>query len=153
VVPRFPGRFGPAYSWKGRDFSGKLAVRIPLSEAYPSILQWTDTVTVRYQAESDSGRFILHVPDMDEKQVGFILSGKKGRYEKSVSPPGTCIFENVFAGEYSLWYYPDRNGNGRQDFGWVWPYSPPEIARPLLKEIQIRARWDTETDLHIDSDE
>jgi hypothetical protein len=153
MVPRFPGRFGPSHSWKGRDFSGKLAVRIPLSEAYPSILQWTDTVTVRYQAESDSGRFILHVLDMDEKQVGFILSGKKGRYEKSVSPPGTCIFENVFAGEYSLWYYPDRNGNGRQDFGWVWPYSPPEIARPLLKEIQIRARWDTETDLHIDSDE
>ncbi|HBY18096.1 MAG: putative lipoprotein [Marinimicrobia bacterium 46_43] len=147
-----PGRFKPDDSWKTKDFNGRLAVTVPLPEAYPTILEWNDTVSVRYIAESDSGRFICHVPEMPYKQVGFILTGKKGRYQKVITTPGTCIFENVFAGEYSLWYYPDRNQNGRQDHGWLWPYRAPEIARPLMDEIQIRARWDTEMDLLFDDE-
>ncbi|MDK2976324.1 MAG: hypothetical protein PWP06_799 [Candidatus Marinimicrobia bacterium] len=147
-----PGHFEPDDSWKTKDFNGKLVVTVPLPEAYPTILKWTDTVTVRYIAESDSGRFICHAPEMPGNQVGFILTGKKGRYKKVITTPGTCIFENVFAGEYSLWYYSDRNRNGRQDHGWLWPYKAPEIARPLVEKIQIRARWDTEMDLHFDDE-
>jgi len=152
MVSCLPGHFEPGDSWRTKDFNGRLAVTVPLPEAYPTISEWTDTVTVRYTSESDSGRFICRVPEMPEKQVGLILTGKKGRYEKTVTAPGTCIFENVFAGEYSLWYYPDRNKNGRQDHGWLWPYKAPEIARPLIQEIQIRARWDTEMDLQFEAE-
>lgn len=150
MVSLIPGRFEPALTWRTNDFNGRIAVSVPVPAEYSSILRWTDTVSVRYKADSDSGRCILHVPDMKEASAGFILTGKPGRYEKTISPPGTCIFENVFAGEYTLWYYPDRNGNGRQDHGWIWPYRPPEIARPLMKEIQIRARWDTEMNINFE---
>lgn len=152
MISQFPGRFIPDKRWGITDFSGRLVVNVPLPEDYPSVIRWSDTLSIKYQAEREGGRFILHVPESFEDKVGFILTGEPRRYQNTLETPGTCIFENVLAGEYSLWYYLDKNKNSRQDYGWMDPYQPPEIARPLLQNIQIRARWDTEITVNRESE-
>jgi len=147
-----PGIYKPGGNWKNKNFSGKLVVNVPLTDELPQIRTWEDTISVTYKADSDSGRLILLIHNMRDQNFGFILQSGKRKYELICGNTTTCIFENVFAGEYSLWYYPDSNNNGRRDSGWLSPYIPPEILRKVADKIQIRARWDTEIQLMTDSD-
>lgn len=152
LFSQIPGIYLLLGTWKDKNFSGKLAVKVPVPDELPQIRSWEDTVAVTYKADSDSGRLIIEIHNKNNQKIGFILQGGKRRYEKITGVSSICVFENVFAGNYSLWYYPDRNNNGQRDAGWLSPYIPPEIPKKVADNIQIRARWDTEIELMIDSD-
>ena len=153
LFSHIPGIYGPVGKWKDKNFKGKLWVKAPIPDELPQIRVWEDTVSVTYKADSDSGRLIIEIPNKTDQNIGFILQGGKRRYEKFTGSSSICVFENVFAGEYSLWYYLDKNDNNRRDAGWLSPYIPPEILRKAADKIQIRARWDTEITFMFDSDD
>jgi hypothetical protein len=66
------------------------------------------------------------------------------RFERIVKKIGEWNFAEIPPGTYVLSVFYDANGNGKYDFGAVFPYSGAERFHAHPTEIQVRARWTVE---------
>ncbi len=136
---------------------GKWHVSIPESKAYPEIL--TDSiyaVELKRKAPPEYGAVLGNIhPQKKNIPCRMVLKNETGHYE-TYCRNERFLFEKVLPGNYTLSFYIDRNQNRRADPGRPYPYRAPEIIHELDRNIQVRARWDTELEdayeIDIDND-
>ncbi len=63
------------------------------------------------------------------------------RFELRLAKPGAWELSTVPPGSYRLTAFVDANGNGRYDYGSVFPYSPAERFIVFPTDLQVRPRW------------
>ena len=64
--------------------------------------------------------------------------------QAAIRKDGSFHFQNVPAGDYSIWFYRDLNGNDRPDAGRLDPFTFAEPFSSGLDSLRIRPRWETE---------
>lgn len=78
------------------------------------------------------------------KVVADRLDGGGGSREAQVSPTSEYKINRLPAGQYRLWIYQDRDGNGQFSYGRLDPFT---FAEPFVVSddtMRVRPRWDTE---------
>jgi hypothetical protein len=68
---------------------------------------------------------------------------------QAVAPDGT-LRGTLRQGDYLLSLYADRNGDGRREAGWPYPFRPSEPLWPLADTLHVRARFTTELSVTVD---
>lgn len=69
----------------------------------------------------------------------------KGRiFQTKTKCNSKFIFEKVPQGKYLIEAFIDSNGNGKYDYGKVYPYIPSERFSVFPDTVKVRARWTTE---------
>lgn len=95
-------------------------------------------------APNEYGRVLASTQNKTNKQLRFVLKNNKSKYECISTSNNKITIENVKPGTYNLYYYFDKNGNKKRDYGKLNPFVSPEFLMILEKNIDIKARWDTE---------
>ncbi|MFH0992561.1 MAG: Ig-like domain-containing protein [bacterium] len=62
----------------------------------------------------------------------------------TASPDGQFAITDLVEGKYSLRAFHDRNGNGKYDYGTVYPFSASERFTQYRDTVRVRARWPLE---------
>ncbi|MDR0926249.1 MAG: Ig-like domain-containing protein [Ignavibacteria bacterium] len=71
-----------------------------------------------------------------------IITSKTNKYQTKITADNTFIFPEIEAGEYSIMYFCDLNGNGEYDYGSLEPvFSYAEPFTILDEKITIKEHW------------
>jgi len=128
---------------KNKSITGKFIFKAPKSKNYPFLnSDSTNSVKINQIVNTDSGRVFGKIT-YSQKLV-LILSNDNISIQICPKKNGNFLFDNLPSGKYYLYYYVDTNGNNRIDNGNIYPFTPPEIKKLLLDNIQVRANWDTD---------
>ncbi|MFA3782081.1 Ig-like domain-containing protein [Melioribacteraceae bacterium 4301-Me] len=69
-------------------------------------------------------------------------TGSEGiKYKSKVQANGAFEFNKILPGKYLLWYFIDKNNNGKYDNGKVYPFEPSEKFSYYADTLNVRARW------------
>jgi Bacterial Ig-like domain len=101
------------------------------------------SIPLNLKAGSEYGSVIGRYSATDTKGLRFVLHNSKQSYDIPAYE-NVINFAKVLPGSYSLSFYVDENSNARRDIGLPYPFIKPEILLDLDKNIDVRARWDTE---------
>ncbi|CUS98272.1 Ig-like domain-containing protein [Candidatus Chrysopegis kryptomonas] len=70
--------------------------------------------------------------------------GKKKIFQTKTKCNSRFIFEKIPQGRYLIEAFIDSNGNGKYDYGKVYPFIPSERFSVFPDTVKVRARWTTE---------
>ncbi len=69
------------------------------------------------------------------------IGNNRYRYVGRVFPTGKFFFRNVLAGKYLLWFFKDKNNNGKYDYGRITPFKMSEKFVFYSDTLNLRKRW------------
>ncbi|MEA1986167.1 MAG: Ig-like domain-containing domain [Candidatus Marinimicrobia bacterium] len=132
--------------YENKSIKGNLKIKLPKNKKY-SFLDSDSIYNVRINqfVNTDSGRVIGKMQFIPN--ITLILSNDKFHLQVKPKMNNNFTFKNLPSGKYQLYYYIDKNSNGRIDRGNINPFESPEIKKLLLDKIEVRAHWDTDIGL------
>jgi Uncharacterized protein conserved in bacteria (DUF2141) len=87
-------------------------------------------------------QLVQNTPKASSNQVPSPFAQR--RFERIIKKTGAWDFADIPPGTYIISVFYDANGNGKYDYGTVFPYLGAERFHAHPSEIQVRARWTIE---------